>query len=101
MRDISRVLIVTPPEEVDAETVVDFMGMLQEALEGFPAVLVVDMGAVSFMGSAGVEALRYAKDVLDQSGGRLVVRHASWPLRKLLGLMPDLKPTVEAGPPKA
>ena len=100
MRDNSQVVIVAPPAEIDAETVLEFMQLLQDALERFPAVLVVDMSDVSYMGSAGVEALRYAKDVLDQSGGRLSVRHASWPLRKLLGLMPELEQIVEPAPRK-
>src|SRR5437879_2216980 len=92
-------LIVMAPAEVDLETAPEFAERVQAALEQFPDVLVIDFVDTQFIGAAGIDVLVYAKEVVENYGGRLAVRHASAPLRRLLELTPEFERapgTVEA-----
>lgn len=86
MSNVSRILVVRPPTEVDADNAPEFAQTLGEALEQFPDVLVIDCGGVSFMDSMGIEVIRAGSRILEENGGRLSIRNAPGQVRLMLDL---------------
>ena len=102
----ARPLIVTRPtlglstDMVDAETVVirargdldgDTAARLTDLVDRvfagrIPALLVLDLSGLEFMGAAGITALLHVRDVVADGGGRLVLREPSAPVSMVLRL---------------
>ena len=82
------VRVVIPPPELDADSAPEFAGRVQAALEQFPDLLVVDLTDATFVGVTAIDILIDAKTVLDNSGGRMQIRGAPPPVRRMLALSP-------------
>jgi anti-sigma B factor antagonist len=57
--------------EIDLATGDDLTAQLDRALADLPALLVVDLSAVDFLGSAGLSALIVARDSAERQGTRI------------------------------
>ena len=85
-RTVSETTVVAVRGEVDIETGPRLAAALRAAVEaGGPVV--ADLGAVTFMDTAGFSALVSAHRLADRAGGQLVLRGVSGQLRRLLGLL--------------
>jgi anti-anti-sigma factor len=65
--------IVTVTGEVDMSTVQVVHAELADKLDRRPAALIIDLGAVSFFGSAGINTLMHAHLNARQSGTEIVL----------------------------
>ena len=74
--------------EIDLATGADLTAQLDRALAGVPGLLVVDLSAVDFLGSAGLSALIAARDSAERQGTqiRLVCNRTTRRTIELTGL---------------
>ncbi|WP_052280629.1 STAS domain-containing protein [Nocardia vulneris] len=75
--DSTRVLSITG--EIDMASAPRFQAVVEEALQGQPAALVIDLSQVEFFGSAGLSVLLVAAESVPQGKLRVV---ASPPVRR-------------------
>lgn len=86
--------VVSPSGDVDVMTAPALLDSVLDASMRCGLGVVVDFAAVTFVDSAGVEALELARSALAPSGCRLMVRHPSRLLVQMLGLF-DLSDVIE------
>jgi anti-sigma B factor antagonist len=71
--------------DLDMDTAPQFSRHIGEVVAGYrPAVLIVDLGQLDFLGAAGVTALLACVDVVNRAGGQLRLRRPSHPARLAL-----------------
>ncbi|XVU28555.1 STAS domain-containing protein [Actinoplanes sp. CA-054009] len=89
------VMVVQAGDSVDTvirlsgEIDMDNSAQLRQFLEGVlqreqPRSLVIDMGEVTFLGSAGIHALVHCHTSADRLGGRIEIHHARPQVRQVL-----------------
>ncbi len=71
--------------EIDHHAAIDLRRQIDEAvLAGPPPLLVLDFGGVTFMDSSGIGLIMGRYRLMQESGGRLLVRQVPRPLRKVM-----------------
>lgn len=66
-------VVMAPSGDVDLSTSREFQGRLHAALNGRPALLIVDLGLVPYMDSSGVATLVEAMQIARRQSTRLVL----------------------------
>lgn len=66
-------MVVAPSGDVDLSTSREFQRRLRAALDGRPALLIVDLGLVPYMDSSGVATLVEAMQIARRQSTRLVL----------------------------
>lgn len=72
--------------EVDPHTAPTLQSRIDEALTPDTTRVVLDMGGVTFVDSAGLRVVADTQRRLGEAGGRLTLRHPSASLQKLLSV---------------
>jgi anti-anti-sigma factor len=81
------VVFVSLSGELDAEAVPQVSPALTMVYVRPPRLVVVDLGGVTFMGSAGVGVLAHLRAVLEGAGGRLRIGRAAPCARRMLDIV--------------
>jgi anti-sigma B factor antagonist len=76
--------VLAPQGEIDISNVEILDRVLEEALDRQPLRLLVDLGRVEYLDSAGVSSLLRAGQAMDRSGGKLVLVGGNRFIRRLL-----------------
>lgn len=83
--DDGMVAVVYAAGDLDMDTVPLFCRHVEETVRAYaPALLVVDLHELGFLGAAGISALLACLDVADREGGHLRLRRPSDPVRLAL-----------------
>lgn len=85
--DAGKILTVTPVGEIDLSNADQLQQAVITAWQASGQPVVVDLGRVGFMGSAGLGALVVAARSVRAEGGDLRLHRVSRRLRRLLGIM--------------
>jgi anti-anti-sigma factor len=80
-------IVVVVTGAVDIDTAPDLLRALRGALACGPGELVVDLAAVTFIDSSGIDVLVCAAERAAEGGGRLRLRAPSRPVRHLLDVL--------------
>ena len=84
-------LVVTPVGRLDTNTSDEFRGLLASRLDSGQRRLVIDMGAVDYVSSAGLRVLLMTAKRLNDTGGRMALAGLNPGVRQvfeLSGLLP-------------
>jgi anti-anti-sigma factor len=80
------VLIARPEGRIDTNTSEELEKFLASRLDGVPKRLVLDMGAVDYISSAGLRVLLMALKKVKGSGGQLVLAGLNTSVRQIFDL---------------
>jgi anti-anti-sigma factor len=86
-QQLDRVLVMTVAGRIDSGNAAEFMGRLTGLLTAGARAILVDLGRVLYLTSAGFRALIVATDTADQRSAKLA----------LCGMSPDLRELFEIG----
>lgn len=80
-------VVIRARGDLDGDTAARLTDLVDRVFTGrVPALLVLDLAGLEFMGAAGITALLHVRDVVGAGGGRLVLREPSAPVRLVLRL---------------
>jgi anti-sigma B factor antagonist len=83
--------------ELDLASAPEAAAALGDVAEGGERHVVVDVGELAFLDVAGMHLLEAVADRLAAKGGRMVLRHPSGPVRRLLDLRRTWAPADPGG----
>jgi anti-anti-sigma factor len=95
------VVFLSMSGELDAEAVPQVSSALTPVYVRPPRLVVVDLGGVTFMGSAGVGTLAHLRAFLEGAGGRLRIGRGSPCARRMLDIVAwtdPIDPSAEVTP---
>ena len=80
-------VVIRARGDLDGDTAARLTDLVDRVFAGrIPALLVLDLSGLEFMGAAGITALLHVRDVVADGGGRLVLREPSAPVSMVLRL---------------
>ena len=80
-------VVIRARGDLDGDTAARLTDLVDRVFAGrVPALLVLDLSGLEFMGAAGITALLHVRDVVADGGGRLVLREPSAPVSMVLRL---------------
>jgi anti-anti-sigma factor len=80
-------IVVVVTGAVDLDAAPELLRALRSALACGPGDLVVDLGAVTFIDSSGIDVLVWGAERAAEAGGSLRLRAPSRPVRRLVDIL--------------
>jgi anti-sigma B factor antagonist len=77
---------IEPRGDVDFETAPELQAQILDLIERGARLVVVDLGAVTFLDSSGLRALVHGAQAIEAADGRLLVENASGAVARVLEL---------------
>jgi anti-anti-sigma factor len=78
--------VLTLAGEIDLAVAEHHRQTVRDALQGRPLALTLDLSAVTFMDSTGLDVLLYARNACQAKGVALMLGRPSMPVRRILSL---------------